>query len=76
MLLMDKTGPKARMAVLSALDKTEPRQLEASSLDPPIEMIGRSNQLIAELIQIPDKLIQDTSLLQTIQKGLGENLMW
>ncbi len=76
MLLMDETGPKACMAVLLASDETEPRQLEASSLDPPVEIIGRSNQSIADFIQTPDKLIEDSALLLEIWKGYNEYPTW
>ena len=75
-LLLGQVNLKTQLATLAAADEIEQRQVEAIGLNPPIKSIGRSDQLIAELIQIPDKLIQDTSLLQTIQKGLGENLTW
>ena len=73
MLLLQRNN---QMAVLTATNEVEPHQIEADSLDPLVNHIGRSNQLIADLLSMPTTLIQDYSLLLEMQKGYNENLTW
>src|SRR5260370_10291582 len=76
MLLKRQTSKRAQFAVILASDETEPQQLEAYSLDHPVKGLGRSNQLITDLLQNPSTLIQDSAMLLEIKKGYHENLTW
>ncbi len=61
---------------LSTSNMIEQCQVEANSIDPPDNHIGRSDLLLTELIGISEHSVPDTELIESIKAGYASDKSW
>src|SRR5258708_35901218 len=61
---------------LSTSNMIEQCQVEANSINPPDNHIGRSNLPLTELIGISERSVPDTELIELIKAGYASDKSW